>query len=282
MTQINNYVHLFKRKLLGAGDIVAQKVAYARFGGSGKKILLNSFPKSGTHLLSQVISAYPSVLSFNRFSTHASSFRFEEKFFDEIIRTFDVSVSNELVKGHLRHSNQLEESLIKNDFLTFFLYRDPRDIIASEAHYLRSMNPWHKLHRFFSKTKSIQEAIDMSFYGIDNSIVSGYPDFGSRFDPFLGWLDADNCVCIRFEDLVGEKSQVMKTLKHIAIRLNSHFGNDFDSYKMAKILFEAIDPSSSHTYRPDGGVGKWKSVFTEEQEKNFAESFGYLLEKLGY
>ena len=47
----------------------------------------------------------------------------------------------------------MPHDLAKKNVVHYFVYRDPRDVVISEAHYLREMNRWHRLAPYFRKLR---------------------------------------------------------------------------------------------------------------------------------
>ena len=49
-----------------------------------------------------------------------------------------------------------------------FIYRDPRDIVISEANYLYDMNKFHSLHKFFKNKHKLKDRIKLAIEGINS------------------------------------------------------------------------------------------------------------------
>ena len=134
-------------------------------------VLANSFPKSGTHLVFQIVDALPNATNYGAFlASMTSSFRFRERSPENASRFIRGIVPGEIVRGHLFFHPQNAADLAKKNVVHYFAYRDPRDVVISEAHYLREMNRWHRLAPYFRKLPSIDEAIMLSITGFDPPI----------------------------------------------------------------------------------------------------------------
>jgi hypothetical protein len=130
-------------------------------------VLANSFPKSGTHLLDQIVAALPDRRNFGEFlSSMTSSFQFRRRSAASTNRVISRFVPGELVRGHLWHSAPAAEALAAVRAVHYLIIRDPRDVVVSEAHYLKSINRWHKLHPFFRATASVEDAVSLSIAGL--------------------------------------------------------------------------------------------------------------------
>ena len=170
-------------------------------------MLANSFPKSGTHLLVQILEGLPDRVNYGAFlGSETSSFQLRERSPANTCGFIRGFVPGEIIRGHLYYEPLYADELAKRHTVNYFIYRDPRDVVVSEAHYLRDMNRWHKLHRYFREAASMEDAIMLSINGLDPPVPGiPYPNIAERFNRYIGWLDRDDCLSIRFEDLVSER-----------------------------------------------------------------------------
>ncbi len=245
----------------------------------GNSILINSFPKSGTHLLYQLFCNQSFVKDYKTFVASMPTLnKFPDNEF-KILKKIRNITSNELVRGHIFYSKNID-NLISQNSTHFFIYRDPRDVVISEANYLYSMNKWHRLHRYFKKFNRLDDRIKFAtqgneFYNTD--IV--YKNINQRFEHYLGWLENPNVFAVRYEDLIGTKKQIIikKMLEYYISKNNL----SLDINLLISNSINSIDPSKSHTFNT-GGKSKWKNYFTNEHKSLFKEYAGNLLICLGY
>ncbi len=137
-------------------------------------VLADSFPKSGTHLVNQIVDGLPHCSNYGAFlASMTSSFQFRERSAASVHRYIRSIVPNEIVRAHLFYDPQYEAHLKRKNAVHYFVYRDPRDVVVSEAHYLREMNRWHRLHSHFAALASIEEAIALFDHRLQ-SAATGY------------------------------------------------------------------------------------------------------------
>lgn len=244
-------------------------------------VLANSFPKSGTHLLVQVVEGLPGRVNYGAFlGSHISSFRYRERTAEGTSRFIRGFVPGEVVRGHLFYEPQYAEELAERSVVNFFICRDLRDVVVSDAHYLREMNRWHRLAPLFRGAGSMEEAISLAITGAHGSVEgSDYPDIGQRFGRYRGWLGHSDCQCVKFEDLRSERrDQVVRQLAEFYV---ARVGGDLDVDTCASAMLANVAPHKSHTFR-SGRKGGWKSEFTPEHCRLFNEAAGDLLIELGY
>jgi Sulfotransferase domain len=244
-------------------------------------VLANSFPKSGTHLLVQIVEGLPERVNYGAFlASTISSFQFRERSERSTCRFIRSFVPGELVRGHVYYEPRYADELARRHAVNYFIYRDPRDVVVSEAHYLREMNRWHRLHRYFRAAASMEDAIMLSIKGLDPPVAGiDYPDVAARFARYAGWLERDDCLGIRFEDLVSERQGAI--VRQIAEFYAARTGTAFDADAAVANMSTLIAPQKSHTFRSGKKAG-WEREFTPAHRARFAELAGDLLVRLGY
>jgi hypothetical protein len=244
-------------------------------------VLANSFPKSGTHLLDQIVTVLPARRNYGAFlSSMTSSFRFARRTPAQCCRFLDASLPGEIVRAHLFYDDAVSQKLDELQFVHYFIYRDPRDVALSEAHYYRSINRWHRLHPLFRDAPSMNDAIMMAIKGIDDPTGRiYYPDVGARFRHYDAWIDSPGAFAVRFEDLTSpRRDDVIRTMMEHYCR-NSQGGGDVDL--LCQRAIANITPEKSHTFRK-GQRGGWRDAFSDEHRAVFKELAGAVLVDRGY
>jgi hypothetical protein len=241
-------------------------------------VLANSFPKSGTHLLVQILGGLPDRVNYGEFlASTTSSFRFRERSAESTCRFIRGFVPGEIIRGHLYFEPLYADELAKRHTVNYFIYRDLRDVVVSEAHYLRDMNRWHRLHPYFRRLKSIEDAITLSITGL-NPPTPGieYPNIAERFARYQGWLTHPDCFCLRFEDLRSEKrATILRQMAEFYLHRDSRSGLDVN--ESVRAMEANVEPHKSHTFR-SGQKAAWQKEFTAEHRRLFNEIAGGLVE----
>ena len=97
-------------------------------------VLANSFPKSGTHLLVQIVEGLPDRTNYGTFlASNTSSFQLRERSPENTCGFIRGFVPGEIVRGHLYYDPAYAEELNRRRTVNYFVYRDPRDVVVSEA-----------------------------------------------------------------------------------------------------------------------------------------------------
>ncbi len=240
---------------------------------------VNSFPKSGTHLLSQVFDESKIVSDYGRFITMASSVKFKKRTNIEILKEISKIRSGELTKGHIFFDPSFSDELSKRKIPTFFIYRDIRSVLVSEMYYLSQINKFHRLSKYFPKRLSKDELLSITIEGLPNGGPTGlYTNIYERFKPFYPWIENQTSLAIKFEAL-KEKPEETITLIWKYFREKTNLDLNIEDLVHKSII--SMSPKRSHTFR-SGNVDSWKKEFSSNNMKKFKNLFEEVNKKLGY
>lgn len=243
-------------------------------------ILCNSFPKSGTYLLFQILRGLPNVKDWGYFLASTPSFSYSERAPDYVVNKLRKLSDLELIGGHIFYNQQVDTFITASNINHYFIYRDPRDVVISEANYLYDMNRFHRLHKYFKYFPNLDDRIMFSIQG--NSFYQtsvNYLNVKERFEKYEGWLSSKEVFTVRYEDLIGSEQQL-----YVSKILHYYMARSGSEYELEALLEKAlanINPQHSHTFR-EGGTGKWKKYFNDKHKKIFKDIAGDLLIDLGY
>jgi len=244
-------------------------------------VICNSFPKSGTHLLVQVLEALPGVTNRGAFLASIPSVTFRERSPEAMAARIQRIGPGELVSAHLHHHPLCAEALRRKNAVHYFIYRDLRDVAISEAYYLTNMNRWHRLHRYYRGLPDDHTRIAWAITGEkDPAFPFDYPDIGQRFARFHPWLSDPSVCTVRFEDLVGpqRRTTIERIVRHY---LDAAKMPADDLASLVSRAESAIDPRRSHTFR-SGKSGGWRHTLTDEHIRLIDAVAGTWLRQLGY
>lgn len=284
-----------------------QQIHYRRWSLSGIPILFaNSFPKSGTHLLTQVLEGFakigPAVVSGLPAIVTYQGDTGQQRAENDILREIDRLLPGDIAYGHLHATPGITDRLSQPGIAAFFILRDPRDVVVSHVHYVTDMEPNHIHHHYYTtQLMTFDERLRTSILGIPNPDIP-FPDISERFKPYLGWLDCDEVLTLHYEDFIAvtvdrplslsplsvfsQASDVIYRSSDALYRSLDHaltrgFPLAVSRQQAIQTLAESIDPRRSPTFR-SGKIGGWKNQFSEENKQLFKEVAGDLLIQLGY
>lgn len=238
-------------------------------------IIVNSLPKSGTHLLLQISRALPGVRYYGGFIATTPSLTLKERPPVEMAQRIKSLLPGETVGAHIYHSPEATAALRSINAVHLFIYRDPRDVLLSGSYYLAKMNRWHRMHKVFSRLDDPYERLKLAIEGYD----ALYPSCEQRIAPYTAWLDDPNTLALKYEDLVGPNQT--EQLNRIANALQKSGMVTANRDEVVNLMKTAINPGKSHTFR-EGGIEKWRQQFDPKLLKVANQRLASTLEKLGY
>jgi hypothetical protein len=264
---------------------LAQMIRYRRATLADVPILFaNSFPKSGTHLLTQVLQGFtalgpavdsglPAVVMYDGYSGKA---RLERKIAADLKRFLPADIGF----GHLHAIPPAVSFMSSPGTAAYFILRDPRDVAVSHVHYITDLEPRHVHHRYYvEELHNFDERLRVSILGRTEMDVS-FPGIDARFTPFLGWLDRSQVMVIRYEDFITDRANTMRGVVAHAVKAGFPL-YERDPQRIIEIMEAAINPQRSPTFRR-GRMNAWKEDFSMANKRLFKESAGDLLIRLGY
>lgn len=242
-------------------------------------MLINSVPKSGTHLLHSMLQQV-GYRDFQGFYASTSPLLMNKKSRESAVRAVRHIQQNELFCGHIFHSAQVERALIDCEVPTVFILRDPRAIFASELHYLSKMTYFHRYSRVLRALNDDDKA-RVLLDGIAGSDFF-FPRFVERLDVYSGWLSSPAVHVVRFEDLVSDQraKTFSNVLRHLSGR-GTGTANSKHFIEIAEAVVSEDDPNRSHTY---SGLdpNRWRQTLPvallddlQSQVSGLAEQWGY-------
>lgn len=249
---------------------------------NGWPVLLGiSFPKSGTHLLDQILLGFSRVAPFSR-RLHSFYAEYEGKSGrkrppEQAPRWLDSLRPGDIASAHLFARPEAVERVETPAFVPYFIYRDPRDVAVSHVFYVTEMEPTHVHHAHYQSLPDFDARLNVSILGRPDSDVE-FPDIAGRFAPYVDWLEQPSVMRIHFEDLIHDRYGTLnRIIDHFLVRVPLQASREM----MLESLENSIDPSKSPTFR-SGKTGSWKKNFTDEHRKIFKDVAGDLLIRLGY
>ncbi len=205
-----------------------------------------------------------------------SSFQFREATAAAMCRKIRSLLPGEIACGHLFFDPASSREIARQNVVHYFIYRDPRAVVVSEAHDLWEMNRWHRLSPHFRQLETLEDAITFAIRGFERPLPGiDYPNIAARFARYRGWLESAHCLAVRYEDLCSaERPRVIEVM---ASCYRSHARDSM----IIEAMTQHIQPHRSHTFR-SGHKSSWEREFKFAHRRLFDQAAGNLLIDLGY
>jgi sulfotransferase 6B1 len=261
--------------------------------GLATRVVANSIPKAGTHLLRKCILLFPGA--------------------QEAAIHLDMSVPNErmwnllrnapqrgVVTAHLYYQEVYAQMFAELHYKSLLIIRDPRDLVVSFAIFV-TKTTGHYLYKYFNSLPDDHARIMAAIVGVNQPLVVqgvnklvpelyseqveiegvALGDINSSYHIFLEWSREPYNLIVQFEDIVGpagggSHEAAQKVVRKIADHLKVRLSRD----EVNRIAIGSYD-TASPTFRR-GITGDWKNHFSPGHKSMFKDIAGQLLIDLGY
>lgn len=259
------------------------------------RLYLNGFPKSGLHLLEQMVSPFLTPGTCGRgggewlgcFKWHS----FSNEMLDVRNTAWRLSLleRGRYLKGHLGHLDVFESVMFWGNIGQIMVVRDLRDVAVSTAHHIWSENDVLK-----HEHKDLYRMLG-SFDEVLLAVIEGlrpYPGLMERWEKYTRWLDLDWVMKVDFADLIGRPEEMARSILKYALYnathlLENRIGHvEFEPETEARLVQMMVESAArkdqSTTFR-EGKTGGWREAFSERHKAAFkAADTGGWLARLGY
>ena len=257
------------------------------------RVYANGFPKSGTHLLEQMVQTmlYPvrfADVEGQRKGPWAGSF-YDHSWTKHwaptpaIYRRLGFLRDGHYMKGHMGYRQDIETFLWGLGCAVVFIYRDLRDVAVSLTHHIITRGGSHSHPEWYEV---------LGFDGALTAVIRGlhqYDGVVERWEEYAGWLDVEWVMSIRYEDVLANRREVCGDVIRYIVGHNAQFRGyhatipeeEFERAVDAMVE-NSLDTEHSPTFRK-GVAGGWREVFRPWHVDEFKKSDanGWLV-KLGY
>jgi hypothetical protein len=251
--------------------------------GPGPRILANSMPKSGTHLLASLLDGLGDL----RFAGHLVTFdcgdrHDPEQPLDDLTKRLATLRNGRYLGGHLIADPAVQERVSASGVRLLTILRDPRAVIVSGANYVLEA----------TQLRDRDEALELfpDKHAILRAMVTGhgrpgekfhFPEIGERYGAYARWWDSPVGLTVRFEDLIGgrgggDDEEQVDRVGTILQFLG--YGDDPDtSRRLAARLFS----EKAITFRT-GRVDSWREELPPDLAAEVEERCADWMTRLGY
>lgn len=265
------------------------------------KVMANSIPKGGTHLLLRLIELlnlkpHPFWIGADLIRGRGEFFRKWRKgsFSNQVVEIgsevpVDIGTQwlqkklkkipeNCVFGAHCQYTPELSALLEAEYIKTICIVRDPRSIAVSHLDYVKR-SPGHFFHKHYMSLANDNARLSMSISG---GQLGRYKleSLGYRYEQYVDWAKKAGALIVRFEDLVGSKGggndeQQRKAIADVISYLSINL-TEPEQNAVAEKLF-----GDTSTFRK-GQIDSWKDELNEQQKVDVQRTAGKILIELGY
>lgn len=281
------------------------------------RVLINSLPKSGTHLLTKAIE----IFGYKEYATHRSypkrildyfgwgTPRFlnykeakkslkktgqEEQIGVGVLTPYRVNLptlrywleripEGQYIQGHLPYTSVLHPLIENLNYRHLVIIRDPRAVIASLLPFVLAARPTGMGDHFLAEDfKLMSPSQRLNFIlegGYAPQAKVHIKSFAEVYNSLLAWREQPGCLLIHFEDLVGPQGGG-NIERQIAVikNISSHLDLPWDEKnKLTKDIYD----SASRTFRM-GKIDGWKNSLSHGEIHRLIQYCEPLCDEWGY
>jgi hypothetical protein len=278
------------------GGAAAAPVAKpASDAGSCPPLIVNSVPKSGTHLLGKLVKLLgieETRTRLNRgfgqlsLNTEPTNFLVPVGVvwpalapFEKLGDALMAVAPGQFIQGHLSWSERVERLLDGLGMRMVFILRDPHAVAVSQVQWTldREYDPSGEYLASLSEDERLKQVITGYRFEPDGPLAVGMRE---RYERMLPWMNHPAVYTTRFEWLAGPRAGggrdvQLRELRNIA----THIGLQVTQERLETVADRLF--GGTLTFK-GGRIDRWKSNFDEEKEALLQAEMGDLLQRLGY
>src|SRR5215204_3946836 len=174
----------------------------------------NSKPKSGSHLLLQVLNGFTRIMPYRY--VDADPVRTIEKEGgrrrkEEILQELKSIPPGVIGWGYVEATPENVAFLCRPDRVNYFIYRDPRDMLVSQVFFATDMREEHGMHEYYESLPDFGERLKVAITGIDRDELY-MVSVKQRYEGVFQWLEQKHVMGIRFEDLINSRDASLNAM----------------------------------------------------------------------
>ncbi|MEM9273398.1 MAG: sulfotransferase domain-containing protein [Cyanobacteria bacterium P01_F01_bin.143] len=283
------------------------------------RVLVNSLPKSGTHLLAKAIQifGYREYFTSDAYVTNTPKFlgsyeilrvlnnqnivnnKSEEDvlnigiIFPNLIPRSKLEYwleclpKSQYINGHIPYNPELNKVLSSLNYNHVCIIRDPRAVTVSRLKFIlnsdsaKDILPQGIPLKADLEPMSTKERLNFLLNGgyAEKSDLTIY-SFAQIYRSILAWGQDPNCLLVKFEDLIGEQGGGSKDKQAQTLRdLAAHLDIPWDE-KISRQTKNVYDPKT-RTFRV-GNINSWKNALEPENLARLTEYCEPLCKEAGY
>ncbi|GAB4505036.1 MAG: hypothetical protein Fur0043_20310 [Anaerolineales bacterium] len=241
----------------------------------------NAKPKSGSHLLLQVLNGFTCIMPYRYVETEPirtieKGGRRKEK--EEVLDALRRIPRGVIGWGYVEATPENVSFLTQAGRVNYFIYRDPRDMLVSQVFFATDMHEEHGMHAYYQSLPDFDARLKVAITGIERQGLH-MVSVRQRYEGVFQWLATPGVLCLRFEDLIENRDATLNAMLDEVEKTG--YAIPTPREQALAVLVDAIQPKKSRTFR-SGKSGGWRQYFTDEHKRLFKEVAGDLLVRLGY
>lgn len=247
----------------------------------GPRVVANSMPKSGTHMLATLLDQIPGmrfngrIVLFHHGHLHAPQPQLRE--LDRRVRSLRRS---HYLGSHLICTPEVTSRVSASGVKLVTIVRDPRAVVVSAAHYVLNAPQLSRRDQALALFPDEQALLRATVFGHGEPGEDFYaPEIGSRFSAYADWADSPVGLTVRFEDLVGARGGGQRDRQVDEVQRILDF-LEVDGVR-ADTLADGLFSEKAITFRT-GTIDSWRNDLSRDLLAEIESRCGDSMDRLGY
>lgn len=250
----------------------------------GPRVVVNSMPKSGTHLMAEVLDQLEGMRFCGRLVmyTPADQARASTSPTRELeLRTRRLRPSHYLM-AHLVHEEGIQRVLEEHGAKMVTILRDPRAVVLSAKNYLYNATWMPHRDELMARLPDERAVLEFIIRGHgDPTDPFHAPDIGQHYRAYARWHDVGFGLTVRFEDLVGPYGGGSAEAQLATVGgILRHLDSTADQATVARVAAGAFS-TDSITFH-GGSVDAWRTKLPADLAEEVTELCADDMARLGY
>jgi len=249
----------------------------------GPRVLANSMPKSGTHLLASLLDQLDGM----RFAGHLVTFDDGDTYAPEqplrdLERRLKKVRDSHYIGGHLIRDHRVEQRIKDSEVKFLTILRDPRAVVVSAAHYVADaahLRDRDEALVGFPDHESVLRAFVTGRGEPGDKFY--FPEIGSRFKQYVDWVDSPVGMTVLFEDLIGGRGGGSADQQVAQVEAIVDFLGYGTAAESAAAVAERLFSEKAITFR-SGAIDSWRSELPADLVREIEDRCGDSMTRLGY
>src|SRR6266545_2685848 len=186
------YGRQVRRAIRPAGKILQAMARWKRFSfHDAPPIFGNSKPKSGSHLLLQILNGFTEIMPYKYVDadpvrTIEKEGRRKKK--EEIVDELKSIPRGVIGWGYVEATPENVAFLCQPDRVNYFIYRDLRGLLVSQVFFATDMHEEHGMHEYYKSLPDFGERLKVAITGIDRDGLH-MVSVKQRYEGVFQWLE---------------------------------------------------------------------------------------------
>lgn len=249
----------------------------------GPRVVANSMPKAGTHLLASLLDQLDGM----RFAGRLTAFDHRDRHrpqrgLEELDKELGRLRDSHYIGGHLIRDERVEERVATSGVRFLTILRDPRAVVVSAAHYVLNAKQLRRRDEILEIFPDLAALLRALVYGNGSPGDDLYfPEIGERYKSYVDWADAPVGLTVNFENLIGGRGGGSDDEQFSQVAAIVDYLGYGSGGQTAMAVAERLFSEKAITFRA-GTIDSWRQDLPKDLVQEIERRCANSMDRLGY